>query len=134
MAVTHVHADVEQLFIGWAPTVLSCRPLTETPADLAAELTVQPVVRITRIGGPSGLPGFDNPMVDWDCFGLTRPAAKAFAYQLAAAVEFQLPGYFNPYGVVSTALIISGPSWRPWDNTGLRRFGFTSRHAIHSRT
>lgn len=134
MTVTHVHADVEQLFIGWVPTVLNARALTETPADLAAVLVDTLVVRITRVGGPSGAPGFDSPTVDWDCFGLTRPAAKQFAIQLASAVEFQSCGYFNAYGTVSTSQVISGPSWRPWDNTSLRRFGFTTRHSIHSRT
>lgn len=131
MTVT-AYADAEQLLIGWCPTVAECRPCTETPEDLATVLATQPVVRITRIGGPS-LVGFDNPLVDFDCFGLTRPAAKAFAIQLQTAVELTLPGYFNNYGTVLTALTVSGPSWRPWENTNIRRFGFSSRLIVHAR-
>lgn len=133
-----MHTDIEQLIIGWLPTIFTVRVLTETPGgdppnDLATLLATTPVVRVVRIGGPTGLPGFDYPTVDFDCFALTRPAAKALAFQTQAAVEYRLPGYFNPYGTVLTAETISGPSWRPWDNTGLRRFGFTTRLAVHSR-
>lgn len=129
---THLMADVEQLFISWVPTVMTARGCTETPADLAAVLVDMPVVRITRVGGPSNPSGFDSPTLDWDCFGLTRTAAKSFAIQLVSAVLHKSSGYFNAYGVVSGSQIISGPSWRPWDNTGLRRFGFTTRHSVHS--
>lgn len=133
MTVTHVYADTEQLLVGWAPGIVSCRALTETPDDLADVLTTTPVVRITRIGGPSQV-GFDQPTVDFDCFGLTRPAAKAFAISLQSAVELQLPGYYNTYGTVLAAVTISGPAWRPWDNSNVRRIGFTTRLSVHSRT
>lgn len=134
MTVTHVYADVEQLLVGWLPTVIACRPLTETPADLLAVLATTPVVRVTRIGGPTGDPGFDEPTVDFDCFGLTRPSAKWFAYQLWSAVDLQLHGYSNLYGTVLSAQSISGPSSRPWVDTNLRRFGFTAHLTVHART
>lgn len=133
MTVTHVYADVEQLLIGWVPTVIPCRAVTETPANLLDVLATTPVVRITRNGGGTSDPGFDAPLVEFDCFGLTRPTAKYFAYQLWSAVDLQLHGYTNPYGTVLAAQAISGPSWRPWVDTNLRRFGFTARLTVHTR-
>lgn len=130
---TTMYADVEQLLIGWAPTVVACRPLTETPDNLQVVLATQPVVRITRIGGPTSDPGIDQPTVDFDCFGLTRPSAKAFALQLWSLVDLQLSGYSNSHGVVLASRTLSGPSWRPWENTDVRRFGFTVRLTVHSR-
>lgn len=133
MTVTHVYADTEQLLVGWAPTVIPCRALTETPADLETVLDTTAVVRVTRIGGSSAV-GIDEPLVDFDCFALTRTAAKAFAIQLASAVDLQLSGYFNQYGTVNAVVMVSGPSWRPWENTNIRRFGFTARLTVHTRT
>lgn len=133
MTVTHVYADTEQLLVGWLPTVIQCRALTETPADLEVVLATTPVVRITRIGG-SSLLGIDHPLVDFDCFGLTRTAAKAFAIQLASAVELQLPGYFNQYATVNAVTVPSGPSGRPWANTNIRRVGFSANLTVHTRT
>lgn len=133
MTVTHTYADVEQMLVGWCPTVIDCRALTETPNNLATVLADTLVVRVTRIGG-AGAVGIDNPLVDFDCFALTRTAAKAFAISLQSAVELQLPGYSNAYGTILNAPTVSGPSWRPWEDTSIRRFGFSSRPAVHTHT
>jgi len=134
VSVTGIHCDPEQLLIGFFPTVLTVRALTDTPPDLANVITdVGGVIQVFRIGGPTGAPGFDYPTVDIDCYGLNRPAAKALAYQAQAACEFQLCGYGNRYGTVQTVRTISGPSWRPYANTNVSRVGFTVRLAIHSR-
>lgn len=132
MTVTHTYADVEQLLIGWIPTVVLARAVTETPDKME---TVLPIIRVTRVGGPS-LVGFDQPTIDIDCFAATRPAAKALAIQLHAAIEYQLPGFTNTYGTVIETQALSGPAWRPWDiagPSGLRRFGALYRMIVHSR-
>lgn len=139
MTVAHLYCDVEQLLVGWAPMAITCRAATdipggEPPDDLASVLAVQPFIQIVRVGGPNGKPGFDQPTVDWNCFGLSRTAAKATAIQLQTAVLTQLRGYSNPYGTVLDTDVLSGPSWRPYDNTSVRRFGFTTRLSVHSRT
>lgn len=126
------YADVEQLLIGWAPTITTLRALTETPADLDTLLATTPVMRITRIGGATIAPGIDFPTVDFDCFGLTRPAAKGFAIQMMTAVDLHLSGYTNFYGTVNETAIRSGVAWRPWENPNIRRFGFTAALAVHS--
>lgn len=131
MSVLHVHADVEQLLVGWVPTVVTARAVTELPNDLTGQV---PVVRIVRVGGPTGLPGFDTPTVVIDCFDVTRPAAKTLALQVQAAVEYQLPRFFNPYGTVLATECVSGPSWLPYDNTNVRRFSATYRMTMHNRT
>lgn len=130
--MTLLYADTEQLLIGWCPTAVTCRAVTEVPENLATVLAAMPVVRITRIGGPSAV-GFDQPLIDFDCFGLDRPPAKQFAIALSSAVESRLAGYFNQYGTVNRADTISGPSWRPWENPNVRRFGFTTRLVVHAR-
>jgi hypothetical protein len=133
VTVVHSFADVEQLLYGWVPTVVTARAVTETPSNLATVTATEPLVRLTRIGGPVGDPGFDEPIVDFDCFGSNRPAAKALAIQLMAAVLYLLPGYTNNYGSVLNSEIRSGPSIRPWVNTNIRRVGFTAALTVHSR-
>ena len=124
--MTTVYADVEQMLVGWVPTVVGAACSTELPANLQTRL---PWVRVGRIGGPSNY-GIDQPTVATDVFAATRPAAKALAYDLYSAFEFELPRYMNAYGTVLTAESISGPFWQPWDDTTLRRFGMTHRITV----
>lgn len=133
MTAVHSYADVEQLLVGWTPTVVTARALTETPSNLDTLIATEPVVRVTRIAGPIGDPGFDQPLVDFDCFALKRPAAKALAIQLMSAVFYLLPGYGNAYGAVLQAVIRSGPAVRPWENAKIRRVGFSASLVVQSR-
>lgn len=115
-------AGVEALLIGWTSAQLSVRCLTDLPADLQA---VVPVVQIVRIGGPSddNLSSFQAATVSVDCFAADRAAATTLAQQVDDAWRKVLPGTTTGGAVVGKVRTLSGASWRPWNDTAVRRFG-----------
>lgn len=123
--------DVEALLIGWLRSTLDVRALTDLPADLADTL---PVVQVTRIGGPDddNNPNFDAPTVAVDCYAADRAGAITLAAAVKAALRGSLPGQTIGTSTVTKVQTVTGPSWRPYDNTELRRFGAT--YALHIKS
>lgn len=129
-------ADVEALLVPWLALTLGVRVVTELPADLG---DVLPVVRVVRVGGgdDDDVPSLDHPTIAVDCYGADRAAALDLAAQVHTALRVTLPGTLlrTEAGTVAVTKTqtISGPSWRPYDNTALRRFGATYRLILRSR-
>ena len=126
-----MNADVELLLIPWLISTLNVRAVTDLPENLA---DVLPLVQVTRIGGPDNddNPRFDTPTVDIDCFGVDRGAASGLAGRVHAALRVTLPGLQVAGATVTQVLTVTGPSWRPYDNTELRRFSSTYRLFVKS--
>lgn len=126
-----MNADVEALLIPWLVSTLSVRALTDLPENLAGVL---PVVQVTRIGGPAddSLPSFDFPNVDIDCFDVDREAASNLAGRVHTALRVTLPGLKLSGATITRVRTLTGPSWRPYDNTALRRFGATYQLHVKS--
>lgn len=128
-------ADVEAILVPWLAEAVSARAVTETPAELA---DVVPVVQIVRIGGPSDddIPTFEMPTVSIDSYGAGRAAASQLAAAVDNAIRVALPNTLHTVGGASTVVTktqtITGPSWRPYDDITIRRFGATYR--LHLRT
>lgn len=129
-------ADIEAILIPWLSQVVSARAVTELPADLAS---IAPVVQIVRIGGPSDddVPSFDMPTVSIDSYGIGRPAAATLAVAVENAIRVALPNTLHTAGNTSTVITktqtVTGPSWRPYDDITVRRFGATYRLHIRAR-
>lgn len=125
------NVDVEALLIPWLASTLTVRAVTDLPANLA---DVLPVVQVTRIGGPDddNLSRFDIPAVDIDCYDADRAKASALAGRVHDALRITLPGLTVGAGTVTKVQTITGPSWRPYDDTLLRRIGASYR--LHIRT
>lgn len=122
--------DIEALLVPWLAATLNVRAVTELPADLA---DVLPVVRSLRIGGPDldDYALLDLPTVTIDCYDAGWSAASTLAGRVHAAIRSTLPGTVHDGGVVTRTRTISGPSWRPYDDTNLRRFGATYQIIVH---
>lgn len=115
---------VEALLIGWLPSQVTARALTDLPATLADDV---PVVQIVRIGGPSD---DDDPTlvaatVSVDCFASDRLAVTVLSQQVDDAFRKALPGTLTGGASVTKVRTLTGPSWRPWNDTAVRRFGAT---------
>lgn len=127
-----MYADAEQFLLGFLedqrPDVRGC---TELPATLTAAL---PLWQVDRIGGSDVEPGIDQATLDLEAFAASRPAAKILAEDARELIRFKLPGYSNQFGTALRVETISGPSWRPYDNTNVRRVGATYRITIHATT
>lgn len=123
------YADVEELLIGWLATELSVRCVTDLPANVQSIL---PVVQVTRFGGTDRFPTLDQPHVDIDCYAADRAGAHDIAEQVRSALRFSLRGQTVDGAVVSRVETLTGPSWRPYEDEHLRRFGASYRITIHS--
>lgn len=122
------YVDVEALLVGWAPTVVSARCLTELPADLEAVL---PVVQFSRYGGADNRPGLDTALIDVDAYGRDRAQAWALSEATRAGLRFNLVGRQLAGAVVTRVDTLAGPSARPYDDSTLRRFGASYRLTLH---
>lgn len=126
------YPDIERLLVAYLPPLLGgVRVVTDTPANLERVL---PIVQVQRFGGGDVAPGIDRPVVDIDCYAATRGAASDLAERVRYAVLYRLPG--TTVGAVGIPRVdtLTGPSWRPYDNTALRRFGASYAITTHAAT
>lgn len=132
------YGDVERLLLDWLssnvfPGFADDAFSDELPTDLVFTL---PLVVVSRLGGPiDAVPGVDRPMVDVDVFAAGRDYTKQLARDAASAFRHQLTNVALSDGttIVTAVRSIAGPAVRPWDNTDLRRFGFTYALTVQSR-
>ena len=125
------YPDVELMLSAWLKTYLGVRVVTDTPSNLALVL---PVVQITRYGGTDTVPGLDRATVDVDAYAANRTAAAMLAERVRYGLRFVLQGQQVGDITVSRVETIVGPSWRPYDNTALRRFGASYSLTLHAKT
>lgn len=125
------YPDVEKLLVAQLADHLSVRVVTDTPSNLALIL---PVVQVTRFGGSDVAPGIDRPNVDIDVYAATRTLAKTLAEKVRYTLLYVLAGTSTGEATVSRVDTISGPSYRPYDNTALRRVGATYQLTLHAKT
>ncbi len=122
------YVDVERLLVQWLGSELTCRVLTDLPANL---VQVVPLLQIQRIGGADLRPGLDFCDLDVDAYGPDRGSAVALAERARHALRFRLPGTQIDGAVFTSVQTSEAPNFRPYDNTALRRFGATYRLVIH---
>lgn len=123
---------VEALLVGFLSQQFpGVRCLTELPDDLA---NAAPVVQIVQVGGPADddLPSFIMPTISVDAFASDRLSSTTLAQQVHDALRNRLVGHVLTGGVVTKVRTVSGASWRPWDDTAVRRFGAT--YQLYIRT
>ncbi|MFF3928282.1 hypothetical protein ACFYZP_08240 [Streptomyces hirsutus] len=120
--------DVEAELVAWLKGQLSVRVVTDLPANLGE---IAPVVQIHRIGGDDDGIRLDRAIVDLDAFAPTRPAASQLMTRARGALLGKLRGVTTSTAVFTRARTISAPSWRPYENSTLRRFGSTFEIFCH---
>lgn len=125
------YPDVERLLVAWLNERIAVRVLTDTPSNLEKVL---PVIQITRIGGADTAPGIDRALIDVDTYGATRATAAQLAERVRYSFLFKLAGSHYQGVTFADVDTLSGPSWRPYDNTALRRFGASYAITTHAKT
>ena len=128
MTVAQPYVDVERVLVAWLGAQLNRRVVTDLPADLEKQV---PLVQIRRVGGGDFRPGLDTAGLDVDVYGPDRATTVALAEQARHALRFRLPGTQIGPAVFTRVDTIEAPSYRPYDASGLRRFGATYRLTIH---
>lgn len=123
-------ADAEGLVRSALATAFpTARVVTETPADLGAEL---PLFAVNRIGGGDEFGVLDASTVDVAAYAATRLDARLWAEKVRAWLVYRLPGTNLAgahFGLVSTVM---APRWVPYDNTNVRRVIATYSITIRS--
>jgi hypothetical protein len=122
------YVDVERILVGWLGDKLSCRVVTELPSNLEQ---VTPLLQIERNGGADTRPGLDFCVLDVDAFGANRATAADLAEKARWNLRFGLPGTQIEGAVFTACETLEAPSYRPYDNTDLRRFGATYQLVVH---
>lgn len=125
------YAEAEVVLRDWLDTAFtSARVVTETPADMTANL---PVIRVQAFGGTGDAYQFDTARLDVDVFHSTRAAARTLAYQVRASLLQNLPGQYLHGAMVLSVAEFLAPIWTPYDNTNLRRFTLSVSVRLHTR-
>lgn len=120
--------DVEAELVAWLTERLDERTLTDLPANLTDAL---PVVQIQRVGGNDDGIRLDRAFVDVDVYAASRQAASQLMSQTRSLLLTGLRGTATDVAVFTSARTVSAPSWRPYENPGLRRFGATFEVFCH---
>lgn len=128
MTTAQPYVDVERLLVQWLGQQLNCRVVTDLPANLQTQV---PLLQIQRVGGADARPGLDFVGLDVDAYGPNRGSAVALAENARYALRFRLPGVQLDGAVFTRIDTTEAPSFRPYDNTDLRRFGATYRLIVH---
>ena len=123
-----LYVDVERLLVTWLGSRLNCRVVTDLPANLEKQV---PLLQIGRYGGSDIRPGLDVAFLDVDAYGPDRGSAVALAEKARHALRFTLPNTQVDGAVFTRVDTIDAPSFRPYDNTDLRRFGASYRLIVH---
>lgn len=122
------YVDVERLLVPWLGSQCQCRVLTDLPADLERQV---PLLQIARVGGNDIRPGLDVVGLEVDAYGPNRGSAVALAENARHALRFVLPNTQIDGAVFTRVDTVEAPAFRPYDNTGLRRFGASYRLVVH---
>lgn len=133
MASSLVYADVERILVAWLGNACTCRVVTDLPADLDDQV---PLLQVTRYGGADERPGLEFALIDVDAYGQDRGSAIALAEGARTALRSELPGTQITDGATTVVITrvdtLSAPSYRPYDNTALRRIGAEYRLYLHT--
>jgi hypothetical protein len=100
----------------------------ELDNNLLGEL---PVVQVTRVGGDDDGLRLDRALIDVDAYAATRAAAAAMSGLVRGYLLDELRGSATDTAVIGRIRTVSAPSWRPYENTGLRRNGATYEVFFH---
>lgn len=120
--------DVEAELVAWLKAQLAVRVVTDLPSNLEE---VAPLAQIARVGGHDDTIRLDRALVDLDVFAATRLASSQLMTRARVAFLTQLRGTVTSAAVFTSARTISAPSWRPYENNNLRRFGATFEVFCH---
>lgn len=125
--------DSELLVRDWlASTFSDAHVVTEMPKDITL-LNYLPLLHVGRFGGTNSRPGLDRAVIDVDSFADAtvgqvldgRNDARKLAERVRDAILRTLPGYVINGATVTGVATVSAPTFRPYDNTSVRRYGAT---------
>lgn len=127
-AVGSVDAEVE--LIAWLNPRLGSDVVVRDEVDnnLLSEL---PTVQVQRVAGDDDGVRLDRALVDVDVYAATRADAADLGATIRGLLVTQLRGSTTAAAVFGMVRTVAAPSWRPYENTGLRRYGATYEIFFH---
>lgn len=127
-AVGSVDAEVE--VIGWLTTRVPDGTVVRNELDnsLLSEL---PTVQVQRVAGDDDGHRLDRALIDIDVYAANRSAAATLAATIRGLLLTQLRGSATENAVFGMIRTVSAPSWRPYEDLNLRRYGATYEIYFH---
>lgn len=122
--------DVEVEVIGWLQDQLGSDVVVRDELDnnLLNEL---PTVQVERAAGDDDGFRLDRALVDVDVYAATRSEAATVAATVRGLLLTRLRGATTTNAVVGMVRTVSAPSWRPYEDLNLRRYGATYEIFLH---
>lgn len=122
--------DIEVELIAWLDERLGTDVVVRDELDNAL-LDELPTVQVQRVAGDDDGVRLDRALVDVDVYAATRSDAAALGATIRGLLLTQLRGSASSSAVFGRISTVSAPSWRPYENTGLRRVGATYEIFFH---
>jgi hypothetical protein len=122
--------DVEVEVIGWLQEQLGPDVVVRDELDNAL-LNELPTVQVERAAGDDDGFRVDRALVDVDVYAATRSQAATVAATVRGLLLTRLRGSTTANAVVGMVRTVSAPSWRPYEDLNLRRYGATYEVFFH---
>jgi hypothetical protein len=120
--------DIEIELVSWLAADQDVRVVTELPSNL---VEVLPLIQVQRVGGDDDGFRLDRALVDLDVYASTRQAASDLARSARSGLLGHLRGTSTGAAVFNHISTVAAPSWRPYENVNLRRYGGTYQLFFH---
>lgn len=122
--------DIEVELIAWLGGRLGSDVVVRDELDNSL-LDELPTVQVQRVAGDDDGVRLDRALVDVDVYAATRPDAAALGATIRGLLLAHLRGSVTTNAVFGRVSTVSAPSWRPYENVGLRRVGATYELFFH---
>jgi hypothetical protein len=123
--------DIEVELIAWLNTLVPDGTVVRDELDNSL-LDELPTVQVQRSAGDDDGIRLDRALVDIDVYAVSRAVAAALSAQIRGWLLIRLRGSTTENAVFGRVSTVSAPAWRPYENTGLRRYGATYEIFFHS--
>lgn len=118
--------DAEALVVGFLNAELSARGDSARASTRVPAQRPDRFVRVSLAGGTRANLAQDTPMLTFECWDKTSPAASDLC-RLVRALVWSMPGRTDLAAFVFKVVEVGGPQFFPDPNTTLPRYQFTAQ-------
>lgn len=125
--------DVETALVAYVQQELQAVGDTARVGTRRLPTTPSRYVRLSRVGGTRNTLVTDQPLVVFECWDATDPAAARLAMVTRSIVQAMRSVFVGP-ACVSWKSEVGGPAWNPHPDTQFPRYQHTQQMTLDGRT
>lgn len=122
--------DIEVELIAWLNGLVPEGTVVRDEVDNSL-LDELPTVQVQRAAGDDDGFRLDRALVDVDVYAGNRADAADLSAQIRGWLLTRLRGSTTANAMFGMIRTVAAPAWRPYENTGLRRYGATYEIFFH---